>query len=126
MAKADDHAGIYAGEAMNHKLPESATTGGNTPPCDCGYKDCDGTTVLNGVRFTCSEGQYTYEHHIDNWPVYEAAPELLEALKEAQDALLLYDGHSSSPGNIKGWTEKTAYRAYMTAEAAIRKANGKR
>jgi hypothetical protein len=37
---------------------------------------------LNGIRFACNR-QHSLEDHIDDWPLYRAAPDLLEALRDA-------------------------------------------
>lgn len=37
---------------------------------------------LNRVGFACRR-QHSLDDHIDNWPLYGAAPELLEAVKDA-------------------------------------------
>jgi len=64
------------------KQAKGGATARHTPPCDCGYRRCDSTTTLNGIRFVCTQGQYTYQHHINDFPIYAAAPELLVALKD--------------------------------------------
>lgn len=44
----------------------------HTPTCDC----CGRTMELNGVRFCCDE-QSTLICHIDDYPLYASAPDLL-------------------------------------------------
>lgn len=36
---------------------------------------------MNGVRFVCEKGQYTYEHHESDFPIYASAPALYSALE---------------------------------------------
>jgi hypothetical protein len=53
-----------------------------------------------------------------------AASLLLDALKNCQSALLLYDGHATNPIDPQGWTESEGYSAYHDAEGAIQAAEG--
>lgn len=62
----------------------------HTPKCECGSKHCDGAMQLNGVRFVC-EGQSSLEENSSRWPVYEAAPALLEACKVTLEAIKAYE-----------------------------------
>jgi hypothetical protein len=53
-----------------------------------------------------------------------AASLLLDALKNCQSALLLYDGQVTNPIDPQGWTESEGYSAYHDAEGAIQAAEG--
>lgn len=63
----------------------------------------------NRIAFACGR-QHSLDDHLDNWPLYANAPELLEACKYMHT--LLFDmGHGGLAGAILG-------------ENAIRKAEG--
>jgi len=57
---------------------------GHTPgECDmCQEVGRPSQFEINGVRFAC-DNQHSFEAHIDDFPVYAAAPELLAACKDA-------------------------------------------
>lgn len=59
------------------------------PPCDCGWKGCNGKTDLNGVRFCCELGQYSYEFHVDDEdvPNFARMRELLKSLCDEVEQL---------------------------------------
>lgn len=54
-----------------------------------------------------------------------AAPELLEACRELQDALLSHDGNLSDPMDRGGWQDPGNYIAFLLSQTAIAKAEGR-
>lgn len=96
----------------------------HTPKCECGGDFCNGRMVFNGVRFVCEEGQSTLSDHSSRWPVYVAAPELLEACKAA-DVAFMGLRHSC---NAQEWRDSFVHEelAWKKVRRAIAKAELKR
>lgn len=73
---------------------------------------------LNRVSFACNR-QHSVEDHIDNWPLYAAAPALLAALKDAlafldRPDITTYEWYKLAPEHVGRFR-----RAIAAAEAQI-------
>lgn len=92
----------------------------HTPKCECGADFCNGRMVLNGVRFVCENGQSTLLDHASRWPVYDAAPDLLEACRASD---LAFMGLRNSC-DAKEWRDSFVHeeRAWKKVRSAITKA----
>lgn len=87
---------------------------------------------LNGLRFVC-DGKCSLETHVDEFPIYAAAPDLLEALQSISENLT---SKCMSPEAEKGFRmnpDAEAWRVYLSslilqagneARAALSKATG--
>lgn len=90
-----------------------------TPPNETFCHKCTGPSSLNGLRFVCN-CQCTLEEHSDEYPVYAAAPELLDAVS----ALLSLHGKPHREEWMNDQAFKFAQEVHAKASAALAKAVG--